>query len=132
MFSIDTLLDFLKFRIQPLSDPVYQKRVWIKQEGKEVEDYDEASSRFLEESEKIFAHPTQYEGVDENILQALQKLYEKVSVFDDNVATEFASGQDEDLIVTPEWQEIQQLALETYEIIMRNLKERNYDPGTSL
>lgn len=131
MYSVINLFKLLENRVRLISDPAYQERVWIKHQGKEVFDYDDLTMYFMDECEYIFAHPDQYEGVNDFILKALRELYDKVSTFDDNIAAEIKGGDDE-LIATPEWREVQQLAVKTYETIHKNLKDRNYEPGTSL
>lgn len=127
LYPVITLHNFLEHTISHLGDPAYQDRVWIKHEGKEVDDYDEATMRFMERCEDMFAHPNSYEGMDSVIQVSLRKLYDKICDFDDTIANQFPEGKEYEMINTLEWREIQSLASHSHKIIRNNLKERNYD-----
>jgi len=126
MYSLITLCKFLKYTLNPLGDAAYQERVWIRHEGKEVDDYDEATMHFMDRCEEMLAHPNSYEGMNAEIQEILQELYDKVCKFDIEIAIKYPENEDHKVISTPEWHEIQSLASNAYKKITNSLKERNY------
>lgn len=127
VYPVIVLFDFLKNMLKPLGDPEYQQRVWIEQRGPEVDDYDDATMYFMDKCEEIFGKPNGFEGVDIAIKNYLKILYDRVCKFDKEIANNIPEGREEEIINHPEWRKIQKIANETYEIIMKNLKERNYE-----
>lgn len=128
MSPVINLLNFLKYHVKTLGDADYQERVWVRHEGPEVFDYDEATMYFGSGCEKIFEHPEMHEGVDEVVYNALRILYDKYTHFDDEIADHIPDHHVAELIRRPEWREIQQLATETYERLTKHLKEKGYEP----
>lgn len=127
MYPVITLYKFLEYTLKPLGDSAYQERVWINHEGKEVDEYDEAVMHFMDRCEEMLSYPDYYEGMNEKIQETLQELYDKVCKFDDKIASKFPEGKENEVIYTPEWNEVQRFTSRAYTIIKTNLKERNYD-----
>lgn len=130
--NIRAFYQFLDQMLKPLGDPDYQERVWVKGEGPEVDDYDEAVMYFIERCEEIFDDSNRYEGVDDVIQESLKKLHNRICQFNTNVASETQQGRDDKIIAHPEWIEIQKMADQTYKIIISRLKEKNYEDFRTL
>ncbi|GAB5411167.1 MAG: hypothetical protein ChlgKO_02810 [Chlamydiales bacterium] len=127
MSPIINLITFLKHILKPLGDADYQERVWIKERGETNFDYEEDTMVFLNHCEEILKNPKQHEGVNNFVFQKIKTFYNKFCHFDDVTTDQFKEGDDEAIVNSPEWQEVRALANETYDAIIKNLKERNYE-----
>jgi len=96
-----------------IADKKYQKRVWIRGEGPECDDFDETVNYFFGEIDSILNEYKEF-GITENQFQVLKNFRDKFEAFSDknNWPSEF--------IDTPEWNEITEMAKEV-------LKAFNYD-----
>jgi len=99
--------------IHHISSKEYQKRVWIRGEGPECDDFDETVNYFFGEIDSILNEYKEF-GITENQFHVLKSFRDKFEVFADknNWPSEF--------IDTPEWNEITEMAKEV-------LKAFNYD-----
>lgn len=122
--NIRAFYQFLEQMVKPLGDSEYQQRVWIRHEGIEVDDYENAVMYFLERCEEIFEDSDRYEGVDDKIQKDLKNLYDLIYQFDLRVACNTPQNRDDLIISNPEWIEIQKQAGQTYQIIINRLKEK--------
>ena len=89
--------------IKDISDKEYQRRVWIRAEGWEVDDFDETVCCFFEDAEVVLEEPREY-GLTESQCQILKNFSDQFEKFSDN------NHQPEEFIDTPQWQEIMSLA----------------------
>ena len=100
------LNEFLR-SISHISDKEYQKRVWIRGEGPEVDDFDETICSFFDDGDPILERYKEY-GITESQYQLLIKFR--------NVFEKFIDGPrpylPQDFIDTLEWARIMEMANE--------------------
>lgn len=86
-----------------ISDKDYQKRVWIRGEGPEVDDFDETVCHFFQEGDGIIEKYKDF-GLTEYQCQLLKRFREQFKIFSD--------GHDlpKEFIDTQEWAKIMDLA----------------------
>lgn len=108
------ILTFFLGLIQSIADKAYQKRVWIRGEGPECEDYDEVIDYFFHEGEEIMENYQDYKITDAQHL-LLKELWEKLDPFTEQ------HHLPEDFIDTSEWESITAQA-------KKILKSFNYVP----
>jgi len=102
------LLNNLLEIIQDLSDKEYQKRIWIRGEGPEIDDFTEAVCRFFENGDPILSEYKRC-GMTEGQKELLKRFQDKFKAFaDDNYSLE-------EFIDTPEWTEITEMAKKVLE-----------------
>jgi hypothetical protein len=91
--------------IEGVSDKEYQKRVWIRGEGPECDDFDETVCHFSQEGDGIIAKYKDF-GLTEYQYQILKKFRDKFKAFwkKNDLPQEF--------IDTPEWANIMDSAKE--------------------
>lgn len=85
--------------ISDISDKEYQRRVWIRGEGPECDDFDEAVCRYSSSADAIFEQYQEY-GISDIQLHVLKKFHEEFKKFwvDNDLPQLF--------IDTPEWTKI--------------------------
>lgn len=98
--------------IDHISDKEYQKRVWIRGEGPEVDDFDETVCHFSQEGDGVIEKYRDF-GLTEYQCQLLKRFREQFKIFSDE------NDLPEEFIDTPEWAKIVKLAKEV-------LKSFNY------
>lgn len=88
-----------------ISDKEYQKRVWIRGEGPEVDDFDETRCFFFDDGDPLLENYKAF-GLSETQYHLLKKFRDKFRIFSDkhNWPPEF--------IDTPEWDQITRMAKE--------------------
>ncbi len=86
-----------------ISDKEYQKRVWIRGEGPEVDDFDETVCHFSQEGDGIIEKHKDF-GLTEHQCQVLEKFREQFKSFSDE------NDFPEEFIDTPEWGKIMDMA----------------------
>ena len=106
------ILDFVLSRVAGIADVEYQKRVWIRGEGPEVDDFDETACHFLFEGGGVLEKYKDF-NITETQYQELLKLRDEFKNFSDN------NNWPQKFIETPEWKKIIEMAKKT-------LKEFNY------
>lgn len=96
--------------VDHISDKEYQKRVWIKGEGPEVDDFDETVCHFFQEGDGIIEKYKDF-GLSEDQYQMLKKFRDQFEVFSDKC------DLPEEFIDTPEWDKITDLAKEVLKML---------------
>jgi hypothetical protein len=96
--------------IKDISDKEYQKRVWIRGEGPEVDDFDETVCNFFQDGDGIIKNYKDF-GLTEHQYQLLANFRD---VFDKFVmeSKHYPSPYFPDSIDTPEWGKIMEMAKE--------------------
>lgn len=89
--------------MEHISDKDYQKRVWIRGEGPEVDDFDETVCHFSQEGDGIIEKYKDF-GLTEHQYQILKKFRDQFIAFSDE------NDFPEEFIDTPEWAKIIELA----------------------
>lgn len=84
-----------------ISDKDYQKRVWIRGEGPEVDDFDETVCHFFQEGDGIIEDCQEF-GITREQNQLLKKFRDEFEKFSDN------NDFPEKFIDTPEWEKIRE------------------------
>jgi len=97
------ILDLVLSLIAAIADIEYQKRVWIRGEGPEVDDFDETACHFLHEGAGVLEKYKDF-GITEAQHQQLKKLRDEFKAFSD------ANDLPEEFINTPEWAKVMDLA----------------------
>jgi hypothetical protein len=91
--------------IHHISDKEYQKRVWIRGEGPECDDFDETVNYFFGEMDSILDEYKKF-WITDSQYQILKKFRDKFRAFSDGHSYEPL------FIDTPEWSEITEMAKE--------------------
>jgi len=91
--------------VDHISDKSYQRRVWIKGEGPEVDDFDETICHFFQGAEGIIDHCKEF-SLTEDQLQILMSFRDELQKFSDE------NDLPELFIDTPQWGKIVQMAKE--------------------
>jgi len=107
------ILDRLLSTIYDISDIEYQKRVWIRGEGPEVDDFEETINYFFDDTEFVCKDYKAY-GVSENQYQLLIKFRDAFDTFRDDYHYPL------DFIDTYEWKKIMSMAREVTEAFHYN------------
>jgi hypothetical protein len=91
--------------IEGISDKEYQKRIWIRGEGPEVDDFDETCCNFFGDGDPLLENYKDFR-ITESQYQILKKFRDKFEVFanDNHFPHKF--------IDTPKWNEITEMAKE--------------------
>jgi hypothetical protein len=97
------ILASLLNNIQDISDKEYQKRVWIRGEGPECDDFTETCCLFLPASRGVLENHTEFEITDLQY-QLLKKLQNAFQAFSDE------NDFPEEFIDSPEWAKIMDMA----------------------
>jgi hypothetical protein len=98
--------------MEGISDKEYQKRIWIRGEGPECDDFDETCNYFFDIGDPILKKYKDY-GLTIHQYRLLKKFRHKFSAFSDVHSYEL------EFIETPEWAKIMEMAKEV-------LKEFDY------
>jgi len=91
--------------IKGISDKEYQKKVWIKGEGIEVDDFDETCCNFFGDGNPLIEHYKDF-GITESQHLLLKKFRDEFRVFSDD------NNWPPEFIDTPEWAQIMERAKE--------------------
>ncbi len=86
-----------------ISDKEYQKRIWIRGEGPEVDDFDETVCHFFQEGDGIIEEYKDF-GLTEHQYKLLKKFRHQFEIFSDE------NDFPEEFINTPEWARIMDMA----------------------
>jgi hypothetical protein len=101
------LNEFLN-NIAGISDKEYQKRIWIRAEGPECNDFDETACHFFQEGDGILEHYKDF-GITDAQYQLLMKFRAAFRGFSDE------NDFPEEFIESPEWKKIMDMAKEILE-----------------
>ena len=98
------LKEFLRDMLH-ISDKEYQRRIWIRGEGPECDDFNETVCRYASSADSIFGEHKAY-GISDPQLDALKKFHEEFKKFwiENDLPRLFVD--------TPEWTKITLLAKE--------------------
>ena len=91
--------------IKGISDKEYQKRVWIRGEGSEVDDFDETVCNFFQDGNGIIKNHKDF-GLTDKQYHLLVKFRDKFEAFSDE------NDWPPKFIDTPEWEKIIAMAKE--------------------
>lgn len=117
------LEEFLK-NIERLSDEIYQERVWVRTEGPECNDIDDAICDFFDDGDPILEKYKEY-GISENQHQLLMILHKKLRKFADTFGIYSPEKSTEKLIQLPQWQEIREISKNVLNAFNFNKAGRN-------
>lgn len=92
-----------------ISNKEYQKRVWIRGEGPEVDDFDDTANDFFIECDSILENYKDF-GITENQYQCLKKFREKFEIFSDENHWPYK------FIDSTEWDKITEMANEILKV----------------
>jgi hypothetical protein len=106
--------------IAGISDKEYQKRVWIRGEGPEVDDFDETACNFFQDGNGIILKHKDFEITDKQY-HLLVKLRDEFDAFCNGTGLEHYLP--EIFIDTPEWTKITELAKEIIKVFGYHSKE---------
>jgi len=95
--------------IEGISDKEYQKRVWIRGEGPEVDDFDETTCNFFQDGNGVIQNYKDF-GLTDKQHQMLAKFRDEFDAFCSGPALKHYLP--ENFIDTPEWERIMSLAKE--------------------
>ena len=95
--------------IEGISDKEYQKRVWIKGEGTQVDDFDETCCNFFGDGDPLIERYKEF-GITESQYQLLKGFRDEFRIFSDE------NNWPPEFIDTPEWEKIMNLAKEVLEV----------------
>lgn len=95
--------------VQAFADKDYQQRIWIRGEGPEVDDFDDAICDFCPTADAIIEEHKDFKLSREQ-LESLKKLNTEVSIFADE------NNLPELFIDTPDWDKIVNLAKELIKV----------------
>ena len=95
--------------IKGISDKEYQKRVWIRGDGPEVDDFDETVCNFFHDGNDIIQNYRDFEITDQQY-HFLVKFRDAFDAFCRGPALKYYLPQD--FIDTPEWEKITEMAKE--------------------
>ena len=113
------ILDSFIQNIDCLSDENYQERVWVRAEGPECDDIDDAVCDFFDDGNPILEKYKEY-GITENQYKLLMKLYSKLRVFTDTFGVYSSAKSTEQLIKLPKWREIMEISKKVIKIFNKN------------
>ncbi len=102
------LEEFLK-NIVRLSDEKYQERVWVRAEGPECNDIDDAVVDFFDDGNPILEKYKGY-GISESQYSLLMTLHQKLRKFTDTFGVYSPEKSTAKLIQFPQWQEIRDVS----------------------
>jgi hypothetical protein len=94
--------------IEGISDKEYQKRIWIRGEGPEVDDFTETTCHFFEELDGILEKYKDFE-INNRQYYLLIKLRDRFDIFIKNPKRGYLP---QEFIDTPEWNTITEMAKE--------------------
>ena len=103
------ILDLVLSLIAAISDIEYQKRVWIRGEGPECDDFDETCCHFFDDGDPVIKHYKDY-GITENQHHLLVKFRDEFRAFSRK------HDLPEEFIHTPEWKKIMNRATEVLKV----------------
>lgn len=90
-------------RVAAIADREYQKRVWIRGEGPECDDFDETCCNFFQDGDGIIQNYKDFK-IAENQYQILKKFREKFRAFSDE------NNWPQEFVDSPEWEKITEMA----------------------
>ncbi len=95
--------------VEGIYDKEYQKRVWIRGEGPEVDDFDETVCNFFQDGNGIIQNYKDF-GITNTQYELLVKFRDEFGAFCDGPALQYYPPQE--FIDRPEWEKITEMAQE--------------------
>ncbi len=117
--SIKNILNLVLRKTERISDKEYQKRVWIRGEGPEVDDFDETCNYFFDTGRPILEDYKTY-GLSATQYHILKKFSDELDIFCDE-----HSSWPPFFIDTPEWAKIMKRAKEVLEVFNYQKHDEN-------
>jgi len=114
--TLGRINSLLQNAISTLSDEDYQRRVWFRWEGPEVNSYLDTVTYLISKCDLLFKDPTYLECLGEDNYHLLKKLYDLVIEHLNDVEDRMSADdlKEEDLVNDPKWHEIQSIAKELH------------------
>lgn len=123
------LQDILINSIKALKDEEYQKRVWFRLEGPEVDSYIDTTVHLIDRCQALFKDPNCVEDLGNENYALLKKLYDLVSehvrVTEERIDVE--ELQEHELLDDPKWHDIQTLASKLDSKLKNYIKEQSHE-----
>lgn len=115
--------------IQALKDEEYQRRVWFRAEGPEVDSYIDTTIHLIEKCETIFEKANCSEYLGEKNYVLLKKLYDLILEHVDSTQAKMDADQlqEHELLDDPRWHDIQMLAGEVDLILTDYIERQKYE-----
>ncbi|MCI0381630.1 MAG: hypothetical protein L0207_01050 [Chlamydiae bacterium] len=102
------ILNFVLDLVAAIADKEYQKRVWIRGEGPQVDDFDETSDHFLHEGDGVIEKYKDF-GITDIQYHLLVNFRNAFETFVDSPRRPYLP---EEFIDTPEWAKMMNMAKE--------------------
>ncbi len=106
--------------IEPFSDIEYQKRVWFRGEGKEVDSYEDAIDYILDFCERNLISTPKY--FDPTTCSLIKEFLDKIDRYR-HTDSYLNGASEEELFIDPKWLSIVQLAQKVYNRLDNNRME---------
>lgn len=121
------LNDILINSIRALKDEDYQRRVWFRLEGPEVDSYIDSTVHLIGRCESLFSDLESVKDLGSENYTLLKKLYDLVVAHVDSTEARInvEELQEKELLDDPKWQDIQALANELDFKLKDYLKREN-------
>ena len=113
MGSRNSALNALLEEIALISDKEYQRRIWIRGEGPECDDFDETVCRYYDVIDRILEKKAEF-GLSDIQYQILKKFHYEFEIFCEGPAIEYYLPQL--FIDIPEWTNITKIAKEVLDV----------------
>lgn len=112
----DQINIFLIPLLEILSDPEYQKKIWLKKIGPEIDSYNECIGEFFELSEAFLPNKEMQEILGPKSYEILKNLSDQIKAFHHTL-----KGKDKQnielILSSPKWHVIQNLSKDLYTIL---------------
>lgn len=113
---IGFLNDLLINSLDALKDEEFQRRVWFRREGPEVDSYIDTTCHTIELCRSLFKDPNCIEYLGKETYESLKKLHdlvlEHVDLTEERINVDYL--QENELLDDPNWHDIQELSNEVY------------------
>jgi hypothetical protein len=123
---IGYLKDILVNSIRALKDEDYQKRIWFRMEGPEVDSYFDTTVHLIDRCQVLFKDPSCAEDLGNENYILLKRLHdlvlEHVHATEERINVE--ELQERELLDDPKWHAIQTLAIELETKLKNFIKEQ--------
>lgn len=128
--NIIAWIDYLLLNSIPLlKDEEYQRRVWFRHEGSEVDSYSETALHFIGGCETIFKYPSCLDFLGQENYQLLKKLYDLVIDHFDLIESRIDPDllKEDELLNDPDWHDIQSIAEEVHLKLTEFVQRKKYE-----
>lgn len=126
---LGTIESLLLNAIHALKDEDYQRRIWFRAEGPEVDSYNDTCTFLMESCEYIFKNAVSKTFLGNANYSMITKLYDLVhehyGLVEDSTKGNTDLLQENDLLDDPNWHDIQSLAQEAYDKLTAFVERKN-------